>query len=90
MAIPTRTIIKIVLFLAAVAALFTYWELNHPLSYTHYRRWITDCETAAAKDKAEGRPEARRCSISYDEWMTQMLPAAPTKDPSSSEKRGRN
>ena len=81
-----KTFLKIALSIAAVAALFAYWELNHPFSYTKYRSWVAQCEAAAEKDKQSGATATRNCDISFDAWMELMLPAAPKRDPSTSEK----
>lgn len=83
-----KTLLKFALFFAAVAAVVAYWELNHPFSYTSYHKWVGECEAAAAKDKAAGviPAAARDCGVSYDAWMQLMLPAAPKRDPSTSEK----
>jgi hypothetical protein len=83
-----KKFLKFALALAAVAALVTYWELNHPFSYTKYRTWVTDCEAAAAKDSLDGGHPAKpgNCDVSYDAWMQLMLPAVPRRDPSTSEK----
>jgi len=75
-----KTALKIVAFLAAVAAVVAYWELNHPFSYTHYRQWISNCRAAAANPAG--------CDLSFDDWMQRMMPAVQRRDPATSEKHG--